>query len=466
MVAAINKALPVQFGSYAVVDVGASKKYLGNMRIELRNKQHKLIKQFEPTTVVDKPFKSAKDFTTGFAIRLTDAFLAKQAVLKNDPIDAIIGVVPGAVYFKNNAFEVSSVGNLQTKAGQVLQKINMQNMFNALESGQAKPLMVEDVKQLYANDMVGGAAYVANKMFGSQAAMKRFNVKPGEQLFLVMTGGGLGVCQVIHHPAVEGFNQEHIELKPTEKGHIVQNSGDKPIEKKGASVHALIDNFTNNLYALDMTRLGGLEVKNDIARFREELNDSENLVGEGKFRTNRGEIVTDYQQAIKDFPNLSKQAYVVAASSAIDDYLDALVFFIASERFAFNSKIVLTGKVVGGVNNFLNNPEFLNNKLEQEIDELNNIEDKNLSALIGNHDADAVLAKLLVKRMWDYYSSGHAQGMTMGMNELTPFKIITNFPLNSNADGGPMLKGAVANGLSGSPNSVIFKPNWRLNTIV
>jgi len=453
---------PVQFSSYAVVDVGASKKYLGNMRIELRAENDTLIKRFDGTTVVEKPFTTADDFERGFANRLREAFLDQSFVLKNDRIDAVVGVIPGSVYKINDKFVVSSVGNLQTHSGERLTNINMDNVVNNLNEPNVADLISQPVKQVFANDMAGGAAYIGNKLFADPTMREKYQIKDGEQLFLVMTGGGMGVCQIAHHPATTNFTPEFIEIKPTEKGHVVQRADGQGLEYNGASVHALVNNFTQILSILGV-QLG--DTQTSVASFREKLQNPDNPDKQFEKEIGNSKIVTSYEEALRVFPGLPEKAYKDAANKAINKYIDGLAFFIATEMLAFNSKTVLTGLVVAGVNNFLKKPENLLGQLASDAKQLNQPKDQNLRILLQNQNDDDVLAKMLIKRVWQKYSNPHGKGALLGMNAIAPFKIITDIELNSNADGGPILRHAVVNGLMGSPNRIIFKPDPRFNDL-
>lgn len=436
MVAAFNTlALSPKFASDVVVDVGASNATQGNMRLYLYDKHGDEIAQ-QQTTVGDKPFTQPGDFTDGFAQKIIAMLKANADKLANDPLESVVGMVPGSVVTIDGQPVIASPGNLQTGDGVRLKNIKMGPVIEQLKASVANLLRADGdggVKLVITNDMPGGMAYIAHELFGNTANMDNHNIVAGEKAMLIMTGGGMGVGFVSHIPASNG-QPARVELNASEAGNAIRHAASKSMEKDASSVHALINNFTQSL----ATSAGIALTDEQQAK----------LKGVGK-------VVTMFDEAKAIIPNLTEDDHAQAATAAIAAYIDELAYFIQLNGLNMVNKVVLSGPLVSGINNYIAElPK--DSPLQQVITQANELADKDERFGGVYASQQSPLAKLILADMWAKYTDDHTKSVLAQLNQQTPFRLITDIDIPTNALGGVALKNAELIGPNQNPTRLLL----------
>ncbi len=438
----INQHQP-QFASHLILDVGQSNLTKGSLKLYLNNDKGEELDTFFGT-VADEPFENEQSFENGLAQRMADIVTKnKQALLDTkDPIDGIVGFLPGHVAHSDSGDTmVATVGNLRRAqdlpdgSPHILKNINLSNTLAAFRKAVGAisgKLLADDIPITGANDMVGGAAFVAKALWKDR---DQYGIKPNDAVTLIMTGGGLGVAEIQFNDETK-FNPASIVINGSEHGQIMPTPEMNSIEQEGACVNALTTNFTQKLSEMGMA-----------------LTDEQQEAIKGK-----GEVITVYDKA-KEHLGIEKEPYLQAANAAIFAYIDNLARYSAVPALRHTQKFVLTGPVVNGIKQFLEEDSNLQGPLKEQMDALSAADDPKLTTLLNAQDS--VLAKLMTYRMWDKYLSGHGRSTVAANHPISPFQIITTIVLENNAKGGSLIKQGLPVGLNGGFNRYIipFNPN-------
>lgn len=436
MGAGLNKPLALpKFASDVVVDVGASNATQGNMRLYLYDKHGEELAQ-QQTTVGDAPFTQPADFTDGFAQKIIALLQANAEQLANDPLESVVGMVPGSVVTVNGQPVIASPGNLQTGDGIRLKNIQMGPVIEQLKASVANLLRADNdggVKLVITNDMPGGMAYIAHELFGSPANMEKHNIVAGEKAMLIMTGGGMGVGFVSHIPAING-QPAWVELNASEAGNAIRHAASKSMEKDAASVHALINNFTQAL-----ATSAGITLTDE---------QQASIKGVGK-------VVTMFDEAQAVIPNLTEDAHAKAATAAIAAYVDELAYFIQLNGLNMVNKVVLSGPLASGINGYVGDlPD--DSPLKQVIAQAKELADKDERFGGVYASQQSPLAKLILSDMWAKYTDDHTKSVLAQLNQQTPFRLITDIDIPTNALGGVALKNAELIGPNQNPTRLLL----------
>lgn len=428
-----------RFASYAISDVGASNREQGHIRTLLYTEDDQLLGQVDQH-ISDKPFESEDDFTRGYAKSVADLLNQHADTIKNDPLRQIRGMVPGSAVYTSGQPVITEIGNMVKTNGQTLKHVQMSDIVRHLKDRVPSGLLKDDGKTMeleFSNDMVGAAASAIHSLY---AEPDKYGMQDGDQVTLMMVGGGFGVVHMRHFADTENKNGKgQVEIVAAEDGNVVQKAHEASLEQSAASVRAFVSRFKQGL------TLQGIA-----------LTDAQ----ENALRGN-GKAVTVLEEAQKIIPGLTAEQHQQAAMEAIDPLLDALATVINQNVLRYHQKFVLTGPVISGVNAFLESQKADVPELRAELDKLAEAskEDARLAELKDAQDG-SVLADMLLSRLWQgHWHENKLREFVLGNHHSAPFKLITQLPMTSNAEGGPVLKNAKRAGSGNNPNRLMLSLN-------
>lgn len=422
-----------RFASYTVSDVGASDAEHGHIRTLLYTENDQLL-GFTNSKISQKPFETENDFTRGIAINVAELLNKHATTIKKDPLRLIRGMTPGSAMYQSGSPIISEIGNMTKTDGSTLKLIKMTDIVKYLKELVPTELLKgggSDIALEFSNDMVGAAASAAKTLY---AAPEKYGMTDGDQITLMMIGGGFGISHMRHFPA-NGNQPAQVEIVAAEDGNAVLDAGDLSLEQRAASVRAFVHNFKQGL------------AKQGISLSAEQ---KEALKSNGK-------AVTVLAEAQSIIPNLTEEQHRQAAISAINPVLDALAVVINQNSLRYHQKFVLTGTVIEGVKAFIEENTETLPSIKAELATLNTQaeSDTRLKAILNNQDD--VMAKIILSRVWQgHWHEDKLKEFVFGNHQASPYKIITKLSMKTNAEGGTMLKDAKRAGAGNNPNRLIF----------
>ncbi len=351
----VNKShsAKVGFGYKLAVDSGASDTRKGSLKITMfSNEGDKLISSNDnelknfPKNVCPNGIKSAEDYVNGLKARI-NSFIKNSVIkdiikgLKGDDkkLKGIALFVPGATL--DNKAEI--LPNLKDENDQPLKKVN----FNKIDMG--KKGVDENYKLLALNDMAGAAAYVA------KALANKEELNNGLKATVCMTGGGCGVA------SIKVLNGQTV-VETSEMGHIKGLKTNKPLEKEGASVPALITNYADTLsLSADkknkLLDLGNAKIVTQYPVKLEKDCDEAKKIRETELFD---EKVSNNNSSFT-LKELKKEQHEEASGAAINAYLDSVAQIAHIEAAKGTNKFILTGPLAQGIKQAVNGSGSGNN---------------------------------------------------------------------------------------------------------
>lgn len=337
------------FGYKLAVDSGASDTRRGSLKITMFSDDgEKLISSNRlkgfPTNVCPNGIMSSSDYLNGLKNRIKD-FINNEKIKDKisrqegdgNLLKGIALFVPGATV--NNIAKI--LPNLKDKDNNPLRDVDFKDIKKINKD--------TDINVLALNDMAGAAAFAAKRLKSLYNGLKAA---------VCMTGGGCGVA------SIKVVNGETIVVT-TELGHVRGLNNRKSVEKEGASVPAMINNYAESLSLSenDKKKLLGVGNAKVVTQYplildkntKEANNLKETGLFEEKIKNNKVEMT---------LKNVTKEKHAKASKEAINAYLDSVAQIAHIEAAKGTNEFILTGPLVQGVKKATQN---LGMNFDQEI---------------------------------------------------------------------------------------------------
>jgi hypothetical protein len=366
-----------RFGSVVVFDLGASNPKQGHLRLNLLTDGGKPLGEAYKGPVVENGFHNGHDMIQGIAEKITLLYKKnRHALSQNDTINAIAGFVSSPC----KAGYVTAFQNLRTRQNGILKNTD----FNTLPNQLTGVPLAKNVNLIIANDMMGGVVELVNQL---EKKPIHTPFKAGLSGVYTAIGGGFGVAE-FHHGG------QCVDVKTTESGNIPLFHQPGTLESTAASASALVRHFTHHLPA-DVKQTGAIYKLTPMA-------------------------ITDYTEAKKHIPALTRKQHNHASLNAIQVYAEALAKLFCIKVLEGTQVGFISGPLNRGIEAYVNqNPAIFANVAKGKLpDYLETIK-------------PSLFHRLIYTTMLKYRSM--AQDIQMTQNQ---FQLNTDFVIDDNAKGG------------------------------